>query len=326
MSGQHELLTILFCDISNSSRLYREKGDEEASRTIRRFLGQIGELIRRHGGTVHERIGDELMCFFPEVLAAFRCSAEIQAAISAEDAGSDDVGQMDRLAVRIGLHCGEVVRAEDGLFGDTIYAAKRLTDLAKAYQVLFSRETLERLTEPDAIDYRFVDTMPLKGVTRAAQVYELVADELASTIALSQVAVAVEEPAVTALELSGTHGSLLIRSGDRVTLGRSDLCDLRVTARGISKVHARLEGKKGFVLTDASTNGTFVRLVGAERAHHLHRDEMRLTADGLIGLALEPAPDTEHTLAFRLLTGEVPPCSQDSNSSKDSPKKTSNGS
>ena len=311
MPESRKLLTVLFVDISNSSRLYREQGDEEASKIIRALLLRLDGLVQEHRGQVRDRIGDELMCTFGEAIDALRCASEMHKSMFRLERAAPD-GQS--LAVRIGLHCGEVIENDDGIFGDTVYTAKRLTELAKPYQALFCRETLDQIGQQEVCDYRYLGTAPLKGLSKSVPLYELVSDEIASTVALSgqPVAASAREPV---LELTTPTTSLILKLGDRVTLGRSEVCELIIHASGVSKVHARIEGKHGFVLTDASTNGTYVVSQNSGQPRFLRRDELRLDGQGLIGLAQKPDSDQPHTLAYRLTTGEPPPCNPDCNSS-----------
>ena len=57
-----------------------------------------------------------------------------------------------------------------------------------------------------------------------------------------------------------------------------------VEADWVSRTHAMVEYKRGhFMLTDRSTNGTFVR-VGEDDELKLHRDEVHLRKSGTISL------------------------------------------
>ena len=56
----------------------------------------------------------------------------------------------------------------------------------------------------------------------------------------------------------------------------------------ISRMHARIEfNRNRFMLTDQSTNGTFVQIDGQEEAF-VRRDSVQLKGEGMIGLGRVP--------------------------------------
>lgn len=93
------------------------------------------------------------------------------------------------------------------------------------------------------------------------------------------------------LSIDGAFGKILI--------GRGSDCQLVVSGRRASRHHAHISAEYGtFVLTDTSTNGTFVQYEDGERKVVNHASE-RLKPAGMIGLGLEPGRDPEHTIVFR---------------------------
>ena len=95
-------LTILFADVSGSTRLFESRGDEAARRIIAGVLDALGDIAARHGGRVVKTIGDEIMCTFPAALNGLLAATDMQRRVK-----SDEVFQADNLAIRIGLHHGE---------------------------------------------------------------------------------------------------------------------------------------------------------------------------------------------------------------------------
>jgi hypothetical protein len=67
-----------------------------------------------------------------------------------------------------------------------------------------------------------------------------------------------------------------------VRIGRPNDCDLAIEGDLVSRIHARIEHRRGkVVLTDQSTNGTFV-MPGDARAVYLRREETPLWGCGRI--------------------------------------------
>jgi hypothetical protein len=83
-----------------------------------------------------------------------------------------------------------------------------------------------------------------------------------------------------------------------ITLGRAEDNDVVVARERVSRVHARIEiNRSAFVLTDQSTNGTFVQTAAGEKSF-IRRGSLRLKGQGLIGLGRRPRQGSSHTIRF----------------------------
>src|SRR5690348_17567569 len=77
MSQSHPL-TILFADVSGSTKLFETRGDLEARRLVAAILGALSEVTARHGGRVIKTIGDEIMCTYPGPMQGLLCAVDMQ--------------------------------------------------------------------------------------------------------------------------------------------------------------------------------------------------------------------------------------------------------
>jgi len=83
-----------------------------------------------------------------------------------------------------------------------------------------------------------------------------------------------------------------------VNLGRADDNDLVVKGNLISRIHAKIEKRRGkFVLVDQSTNGTFLQNVQGEEIF-VRRDTSALIGEGIIGLGRVAKPGTPLAIHF----------------------------
>lgn len=83
-------------------------------------------------------------------------------------------------------------------------------------------------------------------------------------------------------------------------MGRGSGCALIVEAGLVSRVHAKIEYRRGkFVLIDQSTNGTFVRSED-NREVYLRREEMPLLGRGHISLGHVAAPADLDAISYRV--------------------------
>ncbi|HAI59035.1 MAG TPA: hypothetical protein DCM32_04050 [Xanthomonadaceae bacterium] len=67
----------------------------------------------------------------------------------------------------------------------------------------------------------------------------------------------------------------------------------------VSRSHAVIEFQRGhYVLTDRSTNGSFLRIEGDDELR-LHRDETKLRRSGVISLGRTSAQNADRLIFFR---------------------------
>jgi len=131
---QRRLVAIMFTDIVGFSRLMAE-GEARALRILDRHDAILAEQIAAQGGKVLKRMGDSIFASFDSATNAVRCAIAIQQALAAYNNAC--VGD-ERLAVRIGVHLGDVIERHGDLFGDGINVAARLQPLAKPGGVCIS--------------------------------------------------------------------------------------------------------------------------------------------------------------------------------------------
>ena len=68
----------MFADVSGSTKIYEELGDETAKGIMDQCLGHLQGVIESHKGIVIKKIGDELMCRFESADAAISAARESQ--------------------------------------------------------------------------------------------------------------------------------------------------------------------------------------------------------------------------------------------------------
>ncbi len=133
-SESRRRVTILFCDLVDSTGIGDRLDPETYGQILRRFAETAHHAIEQHGGTVEKFIGDAVMAVFgapvlheDDALRAVRAAAAIRERMAAlnEELARE---YATRLAIRIGVNTGEVViGAEDRLAtGDAINVAARL--------------------------------------------------------------------------------------------------------------------------------------------------------------------------------------------------------
>ena len=122
------LAAILAADVAGYSRLMGE--DEEGTRSrFNRILDDIvGPAIATHRGRLVKTMGDGLLIEFASVIDAVQCAADIQVWNEAAAAESPEA---ERIALRIGIHLGDVIVEGDDIHGDGVNISARLEALAE---------------------------------------------------------------------------------------------------------------------------------------------------------------------------------------------------
>ncbi|MGD9368545.1 MAG: FHA domain-containing protein [Desulfobacteraceae bacterium] len=86
-----------------------------------------------------------------------------------------------------------------------------------------------------------------------------------------------------------------------ITMGRDAKNRIAIKNPKVSRLHARIEMRKDrFILTDQSTNGTYIYTTG-RKSIHLRRDEYTLEGDGIIYLGKEVTPESPDAIHYHVI-------------------------
>jgi class 3 adenylate cyclase len=122
-------LTILFTDLRDSTRLYRESGDAVAFGRVMSHFDVLREAIVAEDGALVKTIGDAVMAVFLRPVGALRAFLRAQEALVAMNAGRDSP-----LQLKAGIHTGPCVavtlNGRLDYFGSTVNIASRLESLS----------------------------------------------------------------------------------------------------------------------------------------------------------------------------------------------------
>jgi hypothetical protein len=186
-----------------------------------------------------------------------------------------------KLALGIGFHYGPVIQKETDVFGDTVNLSARLGEQAAKGQIITTIETANSFSPIYRPWLRKLGTVDVKGRSDTVEICELVwrADDSATLISKRRV----NTEGVQKLKLKYRGGEVVRRrEKDAVVVGRDPECGLVVDNDQVSRHHCTIErrGDK-FVITDTSSNGTYVTIQGEEEVL-LQREELTLSKRGWI--------------------------------------------
>ena len=277
MAEQVSEVSVLFADVSGSTKLYETAGDAVAHAAIEKCINLMREKTVNANGRVIKTIGDEVMSGFATPDAAADAAIEMQSAISElPPVGGTQIG------IRIGFNHGPVVERDGDVFGDAVNLAARLAGVATKGQIITSRETVMMMSPMLKSATRAITTIQVKGKAQEVQVYELIwqQSEDMTTLASQR---SIYKPKNTRLRLL-VGGNELLLSAERpaLALGRDASADLVIKERMASRAHGKIERRLDkFILTDHSANGTFITIEG-DKEIVLRREEFTLRGHGWI--------------------------------------------
>ena len=163
------IVTVLFTDLVDSSRLLGRFGDDEADRIRRGHFRALRRLLDRFGGREVKSLGDGLMVVFPSAVSAVSCAIEMQCVTLVRNEKDPD----HAVGVRIGIHAGEPIQVDDDYYGTVVVVAKRLCDLAGGGQIEVSDLVRSIIGPRGGFSFEAIGPVALKGIDPPVQAWEV---------------------------------------------------------------------------------------------------------------------------------------------------------
>jgi class 3 adenylate cyclase/tetratricopeptide (TPR) repeat protein len=145
-------VTILFCDVVDSTAMGERSDPETVRHAMSRYFGEMRTIVERHGGVVERFHGDEVMAVFgvptvheDDALRAVRTGMAMQRRLAVLNKELQTTWGVT-LTCRIGINTGEVVAGDPGtgetfVTGHAVNLAKRLEQAAEPGEILIGMAT-----------------------------------------------------------------------------------------------------------------------------------------------------------------------------------------
>ena len=182
MAVLRKTVTVLFCDVADSTPLGERLDPEVLQRVLSRYHQDVKTVLERHGGTVEKFIGDAVMAVFgiptlhdDDALRAVRAATELRTALSELNEGLErDFGV--EISVCTGVNTGEVVAGDHSsgqafATGHAVVVAERLQKAARGGEILLGEAT-RRLVENAAL-VEPMEPIEVKGKKEAVEAWRL---------------------------------------------------------------------------------------------------------------------------------------------------------
>jgi len=290
MARKTATLSIVFADISGSTRLYETLGDGVAREIVAKCLSLMTGCVEKYDGKVIKTIGDEIMCVFPTAEQSVESAMAMQEAVT-EDLPPIIPKTATAVTICVGLHHGPVILEGGDVFGDAVNVAARMAAIAKGGQILTTGDTASRLPPVLRSSTRHLDRVSVKGKSSDIELFEVVWQPDDVTRIATGFIANKTTPARLHLSYRGAEVEVTSRTGP-VVIGRGRKADLIVNDSMASREHARIEYRRGkYFVVDQSTNGTYVD--GDAGAAYLRREETPLAGRGRLALGRALADASE---------------------------------
>lgn len=170
-------VTLIFTDLRQSTRMYREIGDAPAFGVVMNHFDVLRQAIDEQNGAIVKTIGDAVMAVFRRPISAMLAVLQAQHALANPPAGTQP------LYLKAGLHLGPciAVNLNDRLdyFGSTVNLAARLVDLSNGEEIILSEpvfqdpEISDLLNRPDVMLQSQKSLVNLKGFDNAVTIWRI---------------------------------------------------------------------------------------------------------------------------------------------------------
>ena len=183
LSGRERLLissvTILFTDITASTKMYETLGDIKAYNIVRDHFEILLSEIQNKEGIIVKTIGDAVMASFQKNVNAFDAIFTAMKQMKEYNLNKDI---SESVFLKVGIHKGAaiLVNLNDRLdyFGSTVNKAARIQAISKSEQISFSEEVfsdkeVRSILRANGITQVSKSTHNLKGIEGKYSIYQV---------------------------------------------------------------------------------------------------------------------------------------------------------
>ena len=167
---ERKLAAIMFTDMVGYTAL-AQRDDKLALDLLEEHRRLLRTIFPRFHGTEIKTIGDAFLVEFGSALEAAQCAIEIQRALAKRNT---DVAADRHIAIKIGIHIGDVVHRDGDVYGDGVNIASRIEPLAGAGGICVSMDVERQIR--NALEARFekFGTADLKNVKLQMDLFRIV--------------------------------------------------------------------------------------------------------------------------------------------------------
>ena len=154
-----QLAAIMFTDMVGYTAMMQEN-EQLALEKRRRNKAIFEESLNKYQGTLLQHYGDGTLSINSSAVNAILSAIEMQTR-----------SRQEKLDMRIGLHIGEILKDENGIYGDSVNVASRIESLAVPGSIFISGKLYDDVKNHESIHAKLIGYFDLKNVKQTVQVY-----------------------------------------------------------------------------------------------------------------------------------------------------------
>lgn len=153
----------MFADIVGYTKMMQiDEGNAKALRDRQRSV--IESCLLKYRGQVVQYYGDGTLIIFGSALDAVKCARDIQVELTKESS----------VPIRIGIHTGDIVYDDEGIYGDAVNVASRIQACGTDGSVTISGNVFDEIKNHPGIRVESLGEQTLKNVSTPVNLYSLV--------------------------------------------------------------------------------------------------------------------------------------------------------
>jgi adenylate cyclase len=170
VTSVRRLAAIMFTDMVGYSALV-QRDEAVALKLLNRHYELLRPFFTRFHGREIKTVGDSFLVEFESALDATDCAVEIQRFLAEYNASAPPP---ERFRVRIGIHLGDVVHANEDVLGDAVNIAARMEPLAPPGGICVSEQVFDQIHNKFSSPLIRLAAPALKNVEFPTEVYRVV--------------------------------------------------------------------------------------------------------------------------------------------------------
>ncbi len=158
--GTRQLAAIMFTDMVGFTAIMQE--DEKLAKRQRDQQRMVlNERVKKYNGEILQYYGDGSLSIFKSGVEAVQCAIEIQLELKNEP----------KVPLRIGIHTGDIVFDDGGIYGDGVNIASRLESISTPGGILISEKLQDELNSHPELRSKSLGRFALKNVRKPIEIF-----------------------------------------------------------------------------------------------------------------------------------------------------------
>ncbi|HNX76635.1 MAG TPA: HEAT repeat domain-containing protein [Candidatus Rifleibacterium sp.] len=162
-------LSIMFTDVKGFTAFSSKASLSEVMSMLKQHDEILKPVFDKYNGDALKKIGDAFLVVFENHNNSILAAIDIQRKLTEFNL---TVPEERKLAIRIAINSGSVIRTENDVMGDAVNLASRLEGVADAFEIVISENTLQRI-DRHIFEIEPYGTHQLKGIDKPVKSFKI---------------------------------------------------------------------------------------------------------------------------------------------------------